>query len=192
MIEIIRKIKTMSNEEVKKDFLKILYSSKYGVTDLVQYLEDNKFFEQPASTKYHLAEPYGLARHSLAVYYVFKELNLNNKIDFDLPIVALMHDICKLDNYIFNENTNTYGYNKNNTEGHSKKSINILSNFIKLTSKEQECIKYHMGIYSTDAFEILKPYCKREYGFADLVESFNDNTVKMFHFADNLASIYGL
>lgn len=145
----------MSNDEVKKEFLKILYTSKYSVTEIVESLEINKFFEQPASTKYHLAEPCGLARHSIAVYHIFKHLNLNNKIDFDLPVVALLHDVCKTNSYIFNENTRTYSYNQNTSKGHSKKSIYIISKFINLTPVESECIQYHMGIYSTDAFNKL-------------------------------------
>ena len=55
--------------EIKDAIINLLKSvERDGIEELISYLESSDFFEAPASTKYHLAEAGGLAKHSLNVY----------------------------------------------------------------------------------------------------------------------------
>ena len=44
-----------------------------GVDELIEYLKGSDFFDAPCSTQFHLAEPGGLAKHSLNVYDLLRE-----------------------------------------------------------------------------------------------------------------------
>ena len=73
-----------------------------GVDRLTEFLCNSDFFIAPCSTQYHLAEPGGLAHHSLNVYQ-----HLIEKVDrygIDVPldsiiICGLGHDLCKVNFY---------------------------------------------------------------------------------------------
>jgi hypothetical protein len=73
-----------------------------NIEDLINYLESTDFFAAPASTKYHGAYSGGLAEHSLHVWYLLQHknkyyrLNLSNET---IDIVALLHDVCKINFY---------------------------------------------------------------------------------------------
>lgn len=61
---------TKDNEEIKfKNCFACI--TREGADKLLKFLEDNGFFEAPASTKYHGCYPGGLAEHS---NHVFKRL----------------------------------------------------------------------------------------------------------------------
>ena len=94
-------------ELLKKEFGDIFktWIKRPGADELLKWLEDNDFFTAPASSKYHLAVPGGLLRHSLNVYR-----NLNDIMMFhygdqspcpleSTAIVSLLHDICKVNMY---------------------------------------------------------------------------------------------
>ena len=58
------------------------------------------FFTAPASTKYHGAYPGGLLDHILDVYYrMFPEAQQAGYDAETIAVVALLHDICKLNVY---------------------------------------------------------------------------------------------
>ena len=67
-----------------------------------------------------------------------------------LAIAGLLHDVCKLDNYIKQETDGkeTYEYNKNAfPAGHGEKSIFIIQRFMNLTDEEILAIRWHMGAF---------------------------------------------
>ena len=135
--------------------------------DFYNWLIENKFFTQPASTKYHGAYEGGLFDHSYEVTQVLLDmtdrLNLKWKRPESPYIIGMFHDLCKIDNYltIVDEPGETmmgtsevkgkevhFEYNSNTVlKGHGEKSIMLLSQFITLTEEELFCIRFHMGAY---------------------------------------------
>jgi hypothetical protein len=72
------------------------------IESLVTYLESSDFFMAPASTKYHGAYPGGLAEHSIHVWYLLQHKNGYYRLDLstdNIAIVALLHDVCKINFY---------------------------------------------------------------------------------------------
>lgn len=159
---------------MKEYFISLLMKVKRdGIKDLINYLEESDFFEAPASTIYHGSYEGGLLTHSLNVYecLLFEYYNLQDS-EFNLPkideesliIVALLHDLCKVNCYIpsfrnvKNENTGKWEkvpcYRREPLfpMGHGGKSIFIIQQFIKLTPEEAQAIFWHMGAYDTSQY----------------------------------------
>lgn len=118
-------------EEVKspidtnfENYINLLKSVKRdGIDNLVRWLESKDTKIAPASTKYHLAVPGGLVRHSLNVYNKLKSLmNMvypavtkitNEGVEYventcpynedSIILVALLHDIAKVNFYDIQE-----------------------------------------------------------------------------------------
>lgn len=74
-----------------------------GMDELMQWLEDNKFYTSPASTKYHGAYDGGLLDHSLNVYdelnrllSAYPEISVSEESKI---ICSLFHDLCKVNMY---------------------------------------------------------------------------------------------
>ena len=83
--------------KMKEEFIRLLKEVKReGMDALLLFLEGSDFYKAPASTKYHGAWEGGLLEHSLKVYEVLK-----SKVgDSDsVRIIALLHDICKINFY---------------------------------------------------------------------------------------------
>ena len=142
-----------------------------GMPSLMAWLRSNEdnargFFGAPASTKYHLAEPGGLAIHS---WNVFKELeklkahSLLDTVDNDsIAICGLLHDVCKVNFYregsrnVKDPATGQWSavacYDIDDEEplGHGEKSVILLSRFISLTPDEELAIRWHMGLWLND------------------------------------------
>lgn len=81
-----------------------------GSQELLNHLQkETTFFEDPASTKYHLDYPGGLVEHSMNVFYRLDWLcnhepsfHCNSNVHFDtesIAIVSLLHDLCKCGTY---------------------------------------------------------------------------------------------
>lgn len=141
-------------------------------TDLTAWLEENGFFNAPASTKYHGNWEGGLFEHSYWVYQHLQALTDKLGLVWQRPespfIIGMFHDICKCDQYVpkggyptiigpdgtelqHGDGTTTYEYNQNTLlQGHGAKSVMILSSLLKLTEEEMLCIRYHMGAYEKD------------------------------------------
>lgn len=101
-------IKTMedfTNEDVKSCIVDtLLETERPGIEKLVEFLKNSDFFVAPASTRFHLSAPGGLARHSLHVYYrLLEQMGHDGNIDQPVlqtcAIVGLLHDICKIGVY---------------------------------------------------------------------------------------------
>lgn len=143
-----------------------------GSEDLLNYLLSSKsdFFDAPCSTRYHLSVPGGLVKHSLNVYDCLKayldrprvqELYGLKVSDESIAIVALLHDICKVNVYkktmrnTKNEHGQwvqvpSYNFDDNLPYGHGEKSVYIISGFMKLSREESFAIRYHMGFSAND------------------------------------------
>ena len=151
----------MSNKEI---FLNLCSKiQREGMPELLTWLEDSDFFNAPASTRYHGAYEGGLVEHSLNVYNELKRLiTIYPEIDVaeeSLVIIALFHDLCKVNMYSKEvkyrkdtqgkwETYDAFVHNeKLNYGGHGSKSVFILQNFIRLLPEEAVSINCHMGTW---------------------------------------------
>lgn len=153
-----------------KDKIKELLkqTERAGIEDLIEWMENNGFFDAPCSSKYHLAQPEGLAEHSLNVFRAALDLSkalYAEKITFDfinsMIICSLLHDLGKAGQFgkpaysITNQAavqaalvSLAYETNKDLLYvPHEVRSIAIASRFIELTEEEQFAILYHNGMY---------------------------------------------
>ena len=97
-------------EENKEKYLNLIKQNikREGIEGLVDYLNKSDFFTAPASTKYHSNFEGGLCFHSLNVYKRFINLlkneygeNWQDNISLEsATIIALFHDLCKIDTYV--------------------------------------------------------------------------------------------
>ena len=149
----------------KDEFIKIYTDNikRPGAEALLKYLETSDFFSAPASSRFHSNLEGGLCEHSIKVYKRFvKNLeieygqNWQETISLEsATIIALLHDICKVDFYkIDYRNVKVDGnwiqkpyYSVEDTlpYGHGEKSVYIISGFLKLTREEAMAINWHMG-----------------------------------------------
>lgn len=154
----------------KEEFTKIYTENikREGAKELLDYLTDEKkcdFFSAPASTRYHGAYEGGLAEHSLNVYKCLKDYLSREMIkekfglsfsDETVAIVALLHDMCKINVYktsMRNVKDNNgqwtkvpyYQFEDNLPYGHGEKSVYMISGYMRLSRDEAFAIRYHMG-----------------------------------------------
>lgn len=136
-----------------------------GSDKLLDYLLNHSdFFTAPASTRFHGSYSGGLLEHSLNVYdclndYLTRErtktvYHMNYEAE-TIAIVALLHDICKVNCYkesTRNQKINGvwqqvpyYEFDDKLPYGHGEKSVYIINGFIRLSREEAFAIRYHMG-----------------------------------------------
>lgn len=145
----------------------LLSTERDGIQSLLDYMITHKFFTQPASTRYHLSVPGGLAKHSLGVFerlVVFDPITVQGRAghgaitlpisDNSVIIAALLHDICKMGAYI-GEHT-PYKWNRAQPKGHALLSLIRIAEYITMEPIEEMMITYHMGTYGTFEFD---SYC---------------------------------
>lgn len=148
-----------------KDFQEFMTSLKLEqefIDTFTHFLVNCKFFNAPASTKYHGAYSGGLFDHSFTVAKVLidmtKALNLNWTRPESPFIIGMCHDFCKIDQYYFKiakeqgkDDMITIEYNTNTLlKGHGEKSVMVASQFFALTPEEIMCIRYHMGAFGNE------------------------------------------
>ena len=192
----------MTLAEMKEKFIKIVKEDikRDGIDDLLNYLDENGFYECPASTKYHGSYAGGLMMHSLNVYY---ELQQTLKFIFGkdwqkrysmetVAIVSLFHDLCKVGKYtptiknVKNKETGTWDtiecYEFNNDAlqmGHSALSMHTIEKFMTLTDEEAQAIYWHMGAFDVSQYSTA----------SGLFEAYSHNTLAMaLHLADMIAT----
>lgn len=173
-------------EQNKQEIIGLLNSTgREGMDKLVSYLQKHDYFSAPASTKYHLCCMGGLAQHSLNVYYNLMRLfygdgwksivdpvkrpdypvlfeGTDNEVEHEnIIIVALLHDLCKVDSYkVVNRNVKEDGAWKEIQVyefdeqipilGHGTKSVVVAQQFIRLYLPELQAISFHMGNQDSD------------------------------------------
>ena len=157
----------------KERFIEVYkkYIHREGSDKLLEYLmsHSSDFFDAPASARYHGTYDGGLVEHSLNVYDCLKDylertrvkttygLNYN---DESIAIVALLHDLCKINCYKkgtrnVKENGQwkqvpTFEYNDTLPYGHGEKSVYMISGYMRLTREEAFAIRYHMGFSGSE------------------------------------------
>lgn len=161
----------MSKVSENKDKFVEIYKANItrpGADKLLNYLlsENSDFFIAPASTRYHCAYEGGLCEHSLNVYESMKNYLERDRVkdqyglsfpDESIAIVALLHDICKVNLYRVSmrnkkndetgqwEKVPYYEYHDTLPYGHGEKSVYIVSSYMRLTREEAMAIRWHMG-----------------------------------------------
>ena len=147
---------------MKEEFLNLLRSIKRdGIEELISFIESTDFFTAPASTRFHGDHPGGLLEHSMKVYEILVEKVKNASIKLDasedtLKIVALLHDICKVNFYKIDyrnaknalgvwEKVPYYTVEDTIPYGHGEKSVMMITEYMKLTPEEKYSIRWHMG-----------------------------------------------
>ena len=164
-----------------------------GSKELLDWLKKTDFFVAPASTKFHSAVAGGLCYHSLLVYERFKN-NLQNEYkeklsdiisEESIAIIALLHDVCKVDCYkqdFRNVKVNNewvkqpcYSYSDPLPYGHGEKSVYMISGFMKLTREEALAINWHMGGFDS---RVIGGY----YGLSNVFSNYP--TSVLFHISD--------
>lgn len=154
---------------LKQEFLDIYkqYVHREGADKLLEYLlsTNSDFFTAPASTRYHGSFEEGLLEHSLNVYDCLKDYLSRERAketykmkfsDESVAIVALLHDLCKVNFYKTDyrnsknekgiwEKVPYYTIDDQLPYGHGEKSVYIITSFMKLTREEAFAIRYHMG-----------------------------------------------
>ncbi len=153
----------------KEEFIAI-YQNKIerrGAQQLLDYLtsDASDFFTAPSSTRYHGSHEGGLVEHSVNVYHCLtdylsrprtKELYRMDYSEETVALVALLHDICKLNFYKVDyrnakndkgvwEKVPYYTIDDTLPYGHGEKSVYILSSYMRLSREEAFAIRYHMG-----------------------------------------------
>lgn len=159
--------------ENKERFLSIYreHIHREGSEKLLDYLlsEHSDFFRAPASTRFHGAHAQGLLEHSLNVYDCLKDYLSRPRVkecyhmDYNeetIAIVALLHDICKINCYkesTRNQKVNGqwvqapfYEYEDRLPYGHGEKSVYIITGFMRLSREEAFAIRYHMGFSGSE------------------------------------------
>jgi len=143
-----------------------------GAAAMLYWLDSKTdFFTAPASSKYHLAQPGGLAVHSLNVYKRLLEITardvfggtdgalLEEEVRETVVILGLLHDVCKADVYHQEtkrrKNPDTgkwedclgYTFRDPFPLGHGEKSLYLITRHMALTEEEALAIRWHMGAY---------------------------------------------
>ena len=153
----------------KDEFLEIYHTHirRDGADRLLEYLcsASSDFFTAPASQRFHGSYEGGLVEHSVNVYHCLdaylarervQELYGMNYEQESIAIVALLHDICKINCYkpgfrnVKDDNgvwqkVPSYDYEDKLPYGHGEKSVYILSGFMRLSREEAFAIRFHMG-----------------------------------------------
>ena len=159
----------MTVNELKEKFIDIYRTNikREGADKLLEYLLSGKsdFFTAPASTRYHGAYEGGLCEHSMNVYHCLRSYLERERVkdeygleysDETIAIVALLHDICKVNLYKTSKRNKKdetgkwvevpfYEYNDTLPYGHGEKSVYIISGFMRLSREEAMAIRWHMG-----------------------------------------------
>ncbi len=158
----------------KQEFIEIYQNciKREGAEKLLAHLMSpaSDFFTAPASTRYHGAYAGGLVEHSINVYECLKDYLSRERVaelygveasEESVAIVALLHDLCKMNFYkssfrnVKDENgvwqkVPTYEIDDKLPYGHGEKSVYIISGFMKLTREEAFAIRYHMGFSGSE------------------------------------------
>lgn len=152
----------------RQEFIEIFSATicREGADALLDYLENKSdFFTAPASARYHGSYVGGLCEHSLNVYHCLADyLNRErvqalyglNYSEETVAIVALLHDLCKIDCYKPGKRNvkgpggkwsevPTFSFEDPLPYGHGEKSVYIANGFIRLSREEAMAIRWHMG-----------------------------------------------
>lgn len=158
----------------RADFMAVYSNTikRDGAAAMLYWLDSKTdFFTAPASGKYHLAQPGGLAVHSLNVYKRLLEITardvfggtdgalLAEEVRETVVILGLLHDVCK--EGVYHQETKRrknpdtgkwedclgYTFRDPFPLGHGEKSLYLITRHMALTEEEALAIRWHMGAY---------------------------------------------
>lgn len=185
--------------------------SRDGIENLMEWVEhETDFFTAPASTRYHGSYEGGLLEHSLNVYdRLVWEMEHTVGAGWEdiyspetVAIVALFHDLCKIDRYILTEKWRkdadgqweayeAYDYNCEKSEmGHGSQSVFYLQKFIQLTEVEAQAIYWHMGAYDISPYATLAA-CSETFKWNPLSFLVHRADMAATYVVENEAFVYG-
>jgi len=154
--------------------------------EIEKWLETTDYFTAPASTHYHGCTDGGLYTHSLTVAELLADwtdkLGLS-WLDRRSPyLIGLLHDVCKLNTYVKNEN-GVWCYREDYEDrGHGSLSVKMIEEHgLKLNPEERACIWYHMGSWTKDIDESLG-----DLNYSKMIDRYHN--VLWTHTADMYAS----
>lgn len=197
----VKRFKKIVTENIERD----------GIDNLLEWVEhETDFFSAPASTRYHGSYEGGLLEHSLNVYdrLVWE---MENTVGAgwqeiyspeSIAIIALFHDLCKIDRYIITEKWRkdengdweayeAYEYNKEKAEmGHGAQSVFYLQKFIQLTELEAQAIFWHMGAYDLSPYATLAA-CSETFKWNPLAFLTHRADMAATYVTENEAFVYG-
>lgn len=197
----VKRFKKIVTEHIERD----------GIENLMEWLEhETDFFTAPASTRYHGSYEGGLVEHSLNVYdrLVWEMENTVGAGWQELyspeavAIVALFHDLCKIDRYVITEKWRkdengdweayeAYEYNKEKAEmGHGAQSVFYLQKFIQLTEFEAQAIFWYMGAYDLSPYTSLAA-CSETFKWNPLAFLTHRADMAATYVTENEAFVYG-
>ena len=161
---------------------------------------DTDFFTAPSSTTYHGNFIEGLLQHSVNVLeFALHNFNMlvKKKPEFEylresLIISALLHDVCKTNQYKITEKWTKDDNNKWKSYqgyevddkfplGHGEKSVFLISRHLKLTEEEALAIRWHMGSFEVST--IIPGMTKAAYD-----KAYERPLVVILHVADLMAT----
>ncbi len=133
-------------------------TGRENIDTLIKWMQENHFFSAPASVVHHNNVRGGLAKHSLDVFHEAMKLNKNAKLPINsVKLCALLHDICKADQYGFDDHYKPVSYKDKLEKGHGRRSLFIVKRkcMVPLNYSEEMAIWWHMGKYepSLDRFQ---------------------------------------
>ena len=160
--------------DLRADFLEVYSNTirRDGAAAMIYWLDcKTDFFTAPASSKHHLAQPGGLAVHSLNVYKRLLEITardvfggtdgtlLAEEVRETVAILGLLHDVCKAG--VYHQETKRrrnpetkqwedylgYTFRDPFPLGHGEKSLFLITRHLALTEEEALAIRWHMGAY---------------------------------------------
>lgn len=157
----------------KEEFIEIYKENiqREGSDKLLDYLLSpaSDFFTAPASTRFHGSYAGGLCEHSINVYHCLSDYLERERVQElyglsyspeTIAIVALLHDVCKINCYKESmrnvkedgvwKQVPYYEFADDMPYGHGEKSVYIISGFMRLTREEAFAIRYHMGFSGTE------------------------------------------
>ena len=143
----------------RADFLAVYSNTirRDGAAAMIYWLDcKTDFFTAPVSSKHHLAQPGGLAVHSLNVWSRLREIAIRDMTDRNAPgvrqlseaeeetvaILGLLHDVCKAG--VYHRETK---FRDPFPLGHGEKSLFLITRHMALTEEEALAIRWHMGAY---------------------------------------------
>lgn len=135
-------------------------TQRENIGKVIEWLDENAFFEAPASTDKHNCFPGGLAKHSLEVYGEASALNRAAELpEPSVILCSLLHDVCKADQFVM-EGSRAVRVAKNIRKGHGRRSMFILKwgCLLPLNYEEEMAVWWHMGEHEKSKDDFPKEY----------------------------------
>lgn len=140
-----------------KDFREFMPNRVNNPIVLSNFLDELGYFTAPASISRHGNYIGGLYDHSKQVATELQNLTDRLGLRWDHTgspvVVGMLHDLCKCDDYVLNDE-GIWTYNKNKLlPGHGDKSALMAQQVMTpeiqggLTDEEMYCIRWHMGAF---------------------------------------------